>query len=283
MIKWIFLIAVFCVGCESVIEVGLPKETPQITLNSIVNTDSLVRVNLTKSRPGGSGSTAFENINNAEVLFYKNNQKIGQLLYQGNGNYSLAGVIATDPSALYGIKVNAQGFNVVEAAETMPKKPLITSFSAPAYSNSNYLYKDFRISLTLNDDPENNYYLIRAFLKSSTSKDIIPVQLTNNLGQFSPVGTREATVFTDKLFNGKPIILNLEISNLLVSQGPHSIVIELANMSRTYYDYEFTVKKQLTNDPLFGQEYVPVSNNVKNGLGVFAAYNSVSSSFEVKR
>ncbi len=283
MIKWLFLIAIFCVGCESVVEVELPKEAPQITLNAIVNTDGLVTVNLTKSRPGGSGGAAFENINNAEVLFYKNDQRIGQLLYQGNGNYSLAGVVATEPMALYSIKVNAAGLKSAEATEKMTKTPLISSFSAPPYSNSNYLYKDFQVSLTLNDDPENNYYLFRAFLKSPTSKDIISVQLNNDLGQFSPVGTREATVFTDKLFNGKPVILNLEISNLLVSQGPHSIVIEVSNISRTYYDYEYTARKQLTNDPLFGQEYVPVSSNVKNGLGVFAAYNSVSSSFEVKR
>ncbi len=285
MIKRYFFIAImlFLASCETFIEVELPTEAPQVTINSFLAADSTFTVNLTKSRASGTQGSLYEKIANAEISFYKNTQKEAQLLYAGNGNYRLAGLLLNEPNTLYGIKVNVPGFKTVEAEDIMPIKPLISSFKAPPYINSNFLYKDFNISFTLDDAPENNFYLIRAFLVSPGRKSIIYMQIKNNLGQFSPIESREISIFTDKQFNGKSLQLELEISNLLVPQGPHFITVELGNISRAYYDYEFTVKKQLGNDPLFGQEYLPVTNNIKNGLGIFASYNSAVFSFEVKK
>lgn len=282
--RYIFIaIMLFLASCETFIEVELPTEAPQVTVNSVLNADSAVTVNLTKSRVSGTQGSVYEKIANAEVNFYKNNQKLAQLQYVGNGNYRLTGLTPGEPAALYGVKVNVPGFKTIDAEDIMPIKPLISSFKAPPYINSNFLYKDFKISLTLDDTPENNFYLIRAFLVSPGRKSIIYMQINNNLGQFSPIESREISIFTDKQFGGKSLQLDLEISNLLVPLGPHSIMVELGNISRAYYDYEFTVKKQLGNDPLFGQEYSPVTSNVKNGLGIFASYNSSVFSFEVKK
>lgn len=285
MIKRYFFIAIvlFLASCETFIEIELPTEAVQVTVNSVLNADSTVTVNLTKSRASGTQGSVYEKIPNAEVSFYKNSKKLAQLQYVGSGNYRLTGLTPGEPGALYGVKVNVPGFNTVEADDIMLKKPLISGITTPTYVNSDFLVKDFKISVTVDDTPEDNFYLIRAFLISPTSKGIVYMQVNNNLGQFSPIENREISLFTDKLFNGKSLKLELEISSLLVSKGPHSILIELANISRAYYDYEFTVKKQLGNDPIFGQEYLPVTNNIKNGLGIFASYNSTIFSFEVKR
>lgn len=272
-------------SCETYTEVDLPKEAPQITVNSIFNADSTLHVNLTKSRASGLRGE-YEKIENAEVIILKNHLKIGQLSPIGKGSYRLAGKITTEAGALYSLKVNASGFKTAEAEELMPEKPLIRSYTAPPYTPItpvDFSPKDFKISLTFDDPPKENFYLLKAFLQSPGSKTDISLGIKNNLAEFRTSGNYTISMFTDKLFNGKSQLLELEIGTLYIPEGPHSIVIELANTSKAYYDYEYSVKKQLANNPLFGQEYIPVTNNIKNGLGIFATYNSSSFSFEVRR
>ncbi len=278
-----FIFIVFSVGCETIEVVKLPQEPAKITVNSFFNGDSVMVVKLSKSASSAHGNNKFEKIENAEVLIFKNDQQVATLPYRGDGNYSLSGFVCSDVGANYTVKANVAGLPTAKASDLLPAKPGVSSFVYTPYTTNDYLYKDFKFSCTLNDGNENNFYLVRVFLKSGSNNNIIDMQLKTSLGQFSTIGSRETLIFNDKAFNGNSVVLDFEVSNLLVSSGPHSIVLEIGNISKTYYDYQFSVKKQLGSDPLFGQEYIPVSSNVSGGLGVFGAYNSQNLSFEVKR
>lgn len=275
------ILVIFCIGCETDAEIELPEEPTKITINSFFNGESMIVVNLSKSAK--SGRNVFEVIDNAEVSIYANKQKIADLSHQLDGNYSLPGVVCSSIGVTYSINVSTPGLPTAEASDILPAKPEVSSFISTPFINSDFLYKDFKMSVTLKDAEENNYYLLRAFLTSPSGRNIIDIQLTNSLGQFSTIGSRGTFLFNDKSFNGKMVDLNIDVSNLLVPNGPHSILLEIGNISKTYYDYQFSAKKQLGSDPLFGQEYIPISSNVTGGFGVFGAYNSQNFSFVVKQ
>jgi len=276
------LILLIYTSCEKVLEVELPQEEPLITINSIFNADSILTVNLTKSRPSGSRSNNFEKIENAEVELYKNNLKVAPLKYDGKGIYRLTSLVAVEPGAFYSVRVNSPGFKTVVAEEIMPTKPFISSFNKLDLIETDFTYREFNLTLTLEDKPESNFFLIKAYLVTPGNKSHFEIQMNNVLSQFSPTNVSGSYMFTDNLFNGKAVKLELT-GSLFITDVPHSIIIEVASISKNYYDYEYSVKKQLNSEPLFGQEYIPIPNNVKNGLGLFGTLNSSSFSFQVKK
>ena len=275
-------------SCETITEIDLPEEKPQLVVNSIFNSDSLVKVNLTQSQSVNNKGPNFKAVENASIEILKNNASLGLLQYKGKGNYLSAYKFPYEPDAAYTMKVIAAGFETAEATESIPQKPVVNSVKiTPDYQYNNSAYKSYNVAFNLNDSPENNFYFLRIWLVNSPiNKSAIYFKLHNDVGQFVPVGVAkpEMLIFDDHAFNGKEVSFNLDIIQAYIdNSGDYKIQIELGSTNKSYYDYQYSFKRQIEGDPILNSSDYPVSNNIKNGLGIFAPYNMASIMFDVVR
>ena len=274
-------------SCETVTEIDFPEEKPQLVINAIFNADSLVKVDLTESQPTNNKSLNFKLVENASIELLKNNASLGFLQYKGKGKYLSASKLPDEPNAVYRLKVKATGFETAEAAEPIPPKPVLNSMKVKADAqNIGSWYKSYNVDFKLNDPPGNNFYFLRAWLVSPSHKSPVYFQLHNDVGQFKPFGVSvsEMLVFNDQTFNGKEVAFDLDIGPAFTSGDDNlKIQIELGSTNKSYYDYQFSLTKQIQGDPILNSSDFPVSNNIKNGLGIFAPYNSATFSFFVPK
>jgi hypothetical protein len=275
-------------SCETITEIDLPEEKPQLVINSIFNVDSLVKVNLTQSQSVNNKSLNFKSVENASIEIFKNATSIGFLHYKGKGDYLSESKLPYELNAAYSLKVRATGFETAETTEAIRRKPTLGSLKIkPDYQNSNTAYKSYNVGFDLNDAPEANYYFLRIWLVySPTSKSAVYFRLNNDFGQFVPVGVAgsEMLVFDDHTFNRKAVSLNLDIFQANIGRdGDYTIQVELGSTSKSYYDYQFSFRKQVEGDPILNSADFPVANNIKNGLGIFAPYNAATLTFNIVR
>lgn len=286
-----FLFSLILSSCETITEIDLQVEKPQLVVNSIFNADSILTVNVTKSHPTSVQSLNFEKVENAVIEIFKNKQSLGLITYAGKGNYRASTKFPNEPNAEYAIKVKAANFETAEASEIIPAKPVISSFEIrPNNMNiSGNPYKSYKPRFTLHDSNEENFYILKLWLVFPNGfKSPIQFKLNNALGQFSPLRSENSLiqVFDDQSFNGKELILDMDIFQIYINiddKEPHKIILELRNINRSYFDYLYSVQRQFEDIPLLEPKNLPVSNNIKNGLGIFAPYNTATVSFEVKR
>ena len=274
-------------ACETITEIDLPEEKPVLVINSVFDADSLVQVNLTQSQPINNKSLKYKVVENASIELLKNTTSLGLLEYKGKGNYFSETKLLDETNVKYSLKIRAAGFETAEASEIVPHKPSVSSVSLELDNqNSNGVYKTYKAVLTLNDTPEDNYYFLKVWLIYPNGlKTKIDYSLKNNLGLVTVAfAERQLQLFDDKSFNGKPVILTLDIfESYVYDKGNFKILIELGSTTKNYFDFQNSVRKQLQGDPILNSSDYPVSNNIKNGLGIFAPYNAASIIFDVVR
>src|SRR5688572_13380240 len=74
------------VGCELVVDMDVPFEQAQLTLNSLFHEDSLWSVHVSLNQNILNGATT-ERVRNATVVVYKNDTPIDTLSHVSNGLY----------------------------------------------------------------------------------------------------------------------------------------------------------------------------------------------------
>lgn len=283
----LFAVIFITSGCETVTEIDFPEEKPQLVINAIFNADSLVKVDLTQSQSVNNKSLNFKIVENASIEIFRNETSIGFLQYKGKGKYLSESKLPYESNAAYTMKVKAAGFETAEGSETIPQKPILNAMNIKADSqNSGGAYKSYNVSLNLNDSPEENFYFLRAWVVHPNHKSTVYFQLHNDIGQFVPFGVAgsEMLVFDDKTFNGKEVSFNLDLIQAYTHGGNGiKMQIELGSTNKSYYEYQFSLRKQVEGDPILNSSDFPVSNNIKNGLGIFAPYNAATVEFDVGR
>ena len=274
-------------SCETVTEIDFPEEKPQLVINAIFNADSLVKVDLTESQPVNNKSLNFKLVENASIEILKNTVSLGFLHYKGKGKYLSESKLPDEPNAVYSLKIKATGFETAEAAEPIPAKPMLNSMKVKADGQNNGAgYKSYKVDFNLNDSQEDNFYFLRVWLVNPTHKSPVYFRLYNDVGQFVPFGVAgsEMIVFDDQTFNGREVGFNLDLIQAYTLGGNGiRIQIELGSTNKSYYDYQFSLRKQIQGDPILNSSDYPVSSNIKNGLGIFAPYNAATFSFNVTR
>ncbi|HEY1007178.1 MAG TPA: DUF4249 domain-containing protein, partial [Sphingobacteriaceae bacterium] len=161
----VFAVASALSACETVTEVDLPQERPQLVVNAIFNADSSVNVNLTESKPVGDPGHRFKPVEDARIELFENDQSLGMLEYLGTGNYRSLQRLGHGAGARCRIRVMASGFETAGSEERIPVKPDLSSFRVePNYENSNTFYKSYKATLVLNDPVAENYYFLRIWL-----------------------------------------------------------------------------------------------------------------------
>ena len=305
MKKNILLLIVLSIfwACEKPVTIDIPEKPSRLVVNGWIGKDSIISVHIGKSKyslaPRDFSGHLIESytVKNAVPVIYENNISIDTLIYNPSDfqYYSLRNrKIRAGYS--YVIKVNAAGFTEAIAESNVPSLPAIRSLQRVknARTNSSGLYED-EITLTLNDPAgEENFYLVQVYSPAysigfgypiacvrTTDKDI------EMLGYADPMDADNCyegdnLLMKDVNFNGGQKVLKLYVeSGMLqnyVDPGSGRVSRPYVHViSITKDHFKFTKSFNLywnTEDNPFA-EPVNVFTNVRNGYGVFSAYEKM--------
>ncbi len=296
-----------CEDMETVVNLDIPPHTPVLVLNSIIDTDSEVRV-LVSHSVGAFEQIIPSCITDAEVLLFENNQFVDTLMidlvntdsvYYFNTlgesqilmNYYTSDIIPNSGST-YSVEVNHPNYESITASTYVPEDVIIYNIQIDTVTDD----EKIGFSFSFNDDGiQQNSYRLKLFSSciktwiddGDTVEYPLPsgwMMMMSNDPSF-PEGipfegyTFEGSqvVFTDDLFNGqeKNISIDVESEGFRYSDCD-TITIQFSTFSDDTYSYynslgDHSEKGELG---LFGGEVIPVYSNVENGLGVLISVNA---------
>lgn len=293
---------------ETVVNIDIPPHEAVLVLNSIVDTDTEVRV-LVSHSVGAFEQITPSCITDAEVLLFENNQFLDTLsidlintdtmmFYNEYGemellmNYYTSDIIPNSGST-YKIVVNHPAYESITASTYIPEDIIVYNIQIDTVTDP----EKIGFSFSFNDNGiQENYYRLKLF--SSCIKTWIDeydgyieeyeysgnVMMMSNDPSFPSdipfegyTFTDNEVVFTDDLFNGqeKNISIDVESKGYRYSDCD-TVTIQFSTFSDDTYSYynslgEHSDKGELG---LFGGEVIPVYSNVENGLGVIISVNA---------
>jgi len=296
-----------CENMETVVNLDIPPHEPVLVINSIIDTDTEVRV-LVSHSVGAFEQIIPSCITDAEVLFFEDNQFLDTLLidlvntdsvnfYTDLGesqilmNYYKLNVIPNSGST-YKIIVNHPNYESITASTYVPEDVIVYNIQIDTVTD----VEKIGFSFSFNDNgTQQNYYRLKLF--SSCTKTWINsngdtlehgysgrIEMMSNDPSFPggipfegyTFGGRQV-VFTDDLFNGqeKNISIDVESEGFRYSDCD-TVIIQFSTFSDDTYSYynslgDHSEKGELG---LFGGEVIPVYSNVENGLGVVISVNA---------
>ena len=298
MNRCIFIAILFVCACETVVDVNLPDVGTPLVVNSIINPDSSLGVEL-------SSAIAFETVTareiyppvtEAEITIWEDGIQL-PIAFNHTSRGDFVSDYVPQPDKTYRMQVASAGFDTVEGEAVMPPAAQIAEV-AIEQDDLQYSYGlDFRVSIQ--DDPDqNNFYSLWTLYTvitfdpetgDSLESYAFPIDMyTNdlvlaNLDVFDDsidegIYFREA-FFPDDLFQGRTYELDFTIQGLSVDfDGSGQIKTELQvhvlSVSEDLYRYKRASKLQrdIGDDPF--SEPVEIPSNMSNGVGIFAGYQA---------
>ncbi len=281
-LAFVFILGIFFSACEEMTDVSLPEEETLLVVNSFFNPDSEWAAHVTLSQDRLNNED-FRFVENATVEVWQGNSKVADLDYAADGFYRAANVRPRS-GLTYELRVSAPDFPMVTASDAIPPRISIASVELDTLQGSSELGEtklNFQVTVR---DPGNarNYYLIQVYeqqewgsfsqIFSSTDQAILESSANDDL----ETGEHyfEAAIFDDELFNGTDYPLDISLS--LFQHNPESdgVYIVLRSISEAYYRYWRTADLQ----SYFGEnpfvEPILIYNNIENGIGIFAGFDS---------
>ena len=295
-----------CEDMETVVTIDIPPHEAVLVLNSIVDTDTEVRV-LVSHSVGAFEQITPSCITDAEVLLFENNQFLDTLsidlintdtmmFYNEYGemellmNYYTSDIFPNSGST-YSVKVNHPSYESITASTYIPEDIIVYNIQIDTVTDP----EKIGFSFSFNDNGiQENYYRLKLF--SSCMKTWIDdgdtveygysgrmMMMSNDPSFPSDIPfegytfTDNQVVFTDDLFNGqeKNISIDVESKGYRYSDCD-TVTIQFSTFSDDTYSYynslgDHSEKGELG---LFGGEVIPVYSNIENGLGVLISVNS---------
>lgn len=199
---------------------------------------------------------------------------------------------------VYKIKVVAEGFPSIEAEGEVPKPISIynPSFRKEAGDNSNY--SKYKVGFSIKDDANTkNYYMLRAVTEEKYndayryyafqpffSSDDPILKSGLNFWEKNQFDTESEEVlyldfiFSDELFNGREAPFSFSIWSGRTDK-PEDLIrhrVILYSMGEQMYQYFQTKARQSTYRGDLFADILPITTNIKNGLGIFAGYQAAT-------
>jgi hypothetical protein len=310
-----FLLLIFIclsVSCTESIDLPFPEHSPQVVLNGLLNPDSIIKIQLSWSKPLGT-ERKFPPIENAIIKVYENEKLIGASEHRGQGNYILS--YFPKSNFTYKVEVNVPNYGLVTAQDRVPDKADIKRISYTVASVG--FGQGFNLKIEIDDHPtENNYYWLTSFRKDYKNGDydfssrsfFLKDSITYTRGAFLLYSN---DIYTDKFnatfdassgyygyrnyirvedagLNGKTIPITFyqggfflkANGNLRQLDKNQALWIDVVSASTEYDKYfKSSFIHYLNTNAIEGNspnpfaEPIKIYTNVNNGLGIFAAYN----------
>ena len=303
----IFLIIGFvCLSCVTEFDLGIENNQQKIVVQSYINPDSLVKVNVT-------GSIAFlsdqniEVLEEAQVILYENGL-IGEQLQLDDGSNQFVSQ-SFKPVAGNDYKVIVTYNEESVSGETrIPAKTTIQSINIDTTS---VIVKDenkyYKFSLSFKDDEfKENFYEVILFRRWYYQDRFVFVERGDTLrdttfvrDSFSDLNieaiedkiyydqTSPGVLLADESFAGSLYTFEFLVPAFLIKKRGYAIeeidiYIALRTITKEMYEFELTANRQgwIIDNPFATP--LPVTGNILNGLGVFAGYNQDVIKIEIR-
>ena len=295
-----------CENMETVVNLDIPPHEPVLVINSIIDTDTEVRV-LVSHSVGAFEQITPSCITDAEVLLFEDDQFLDTLLidlvntdsvnfYTDLGesqilmNYYKLNVIPNSGST-YKIVVNHPNYESITASTYVPEDVIVYNIQIDTVTD----VEKIGFSFSFNDNgTQQNYYRLKLF--SSCTKTWVNSNGDTNSHGYSgrmvmmsndpsfPAGipfdgytfTDNQVVFTDDLFNGQEKNISIDVESEWSYSDCDTVTIQFSTFSDDTYSYYSSLGDHSEKGELglFGGEVIPVYSNVENGLGVLISVNA---------
>ncbi len=300
-----------CEDMETVVNLDIPPHEAVLVLNSIIDTDTEIRV-LVSHSVGAFEQIIPSCITDAEVLLFENNQFLDTLsidlintdtmmFYNEYGemellmNYYTSDIIPNSEST-YKIVVNHPAYESITASTYIPEDIIVYNIQIDTVTDP----EKIGFSFSFNDNgTQQNYYRLKIFsscMKIKLDQDGDTLFYNTYSGRSYMMSNDPSfpgdipfegytfmdnqVVFTDDLFNGqeKNISIDVDLSEEVEYRYSDcdTVTIQFSTFSDDTYSYynslgDHSEKGELG---LFGGEVIPVYSNVENGLGVIISVNA---------
>ncbi len=307
---WIIGLLFILTGCESIVDIELPERDSALTMNALINGGNNIKVTLHSSK-GVLEAGELPLVDNGTVRLTATdgtNISVSTLTFDGESYAPFyAFPITPKPGVNYTLQASAPGFEDVEATTFIPNETEIKSVDTSSVIKSGY--REGQINITFQDELATAdayefkfYALVYTIDTSGGQFQYIPVvqevyAYLASAGDFFG-GDDNELLLTDELFNGRehtqrinydyqiPLLLgdtmpkdSIDIGQLISTY----LITELRALSEDYYLFQSTYfKYQFSSGDLFAQP-VQVYNNVENGFGIFAGFNSTFDTLQVSK
>lgn len=290
----LLLTCLLATGCESVLEIALPEESPKLVLNAILIPDSTLVCQVSKSQ-NVLDNAPLENIGNAVITVQRNGQAFEtiQTVTQGAfGSSFYKGIHAVLPTGQYTFTVTAPGSDSISAGATIPDEVPIISIDTTTILLDGESRK--QVAVHFKDPPGTHYYQILLYeLNYIYVYDSLWNLVDSFPGNPQTAGFNttdmmfnakddfwdKGAVFSDEAFDGRNYVFNLlPQGKNFVEIGPKSFyrtfLVQLNCISRDYYRYlKSSILYQESNGNPFAQP-VQVYGNIDGGYGIVGAQHS---------
>lgn len=266
------------ISCELIVDLDVPFETKQITVNCFFNPDSVWSVHLSLNRHILDEEDYLE-INEAQVVVFEGDNAIDTLANIGYGRFRSDNQ-RPEVGKTYTLSVSAEGYGDIHSSSFIPFPSPVTNIDLYESRATN----STMLKATIKDDgAETNYYELYLDMGSEyynyTTEQVeyfgYPIQLTSQDPALPDDNDRfsNSIIFSDARFNGRETELTFQTSGSGLARHGRATV-RLRTISEDGYNYLRTerLQKMTSGDP-FAQP-VNVYNNIQNGFGIFAGYST---------
>lgn len=267
-------------ACEKTEKIeDFPLYPPKLVLNSYLNADSNIKINISKSL-SVLDNALLKNVDDAKIKIYEENTLLASIdNSNGNGYYTL------NYKPKIGLKYNVEGqhssLENISSQTTIPNLISLKKFQRKEIQYNEYS-SDFQFIFDFDDNPsEKNYYMIKInqividtiIHQNDTilvENDIYKIFLEKSNNPAVDLITYGEVFFTDEFFNGKSYSIEIETSYLNTYGYKIKYIGYLYSLSEENYKYRksLAVYKNSRDNPF--AEPVQVFNNIEGGFGIFA-------------
>lgn len=300
------LLILFCLGCETIIEVDPPEYNSKQVVTSFFSPDSTWSVTLHRSLGATvKRDVTSEYITDASVTIMDGSNMVDILNYQGDGRYVSSTGKLPGNGTMYTLRVDYTGYASIEAVSAAPPPVIISDYSIefiPRSESGPFSTSRYQLRIAFSDISDmNNYYRVGAYrrirdrrLGAAESDSVYePVSFEGlNLGWSCGYSSDQEVVdpidgiavlvicdeyvVTDRRFDGEDYSWSgTTFGNVSDQSGRKELRLVLSSLSEEYYRYLYSLERNVSHDPLI-EEPFPMYSNVSGGLGIFAGYTNTT-------
>lgn len=260
-------------SCELIVDIDVPFEQKQLTINSIFQPDS-VWTSYVSFNQHILDSLPIEKVTNATVIVYHNDVAVDTLYHLADGVYR-SDTGKPEIGKLYKITAVAPGYTEVSGSSYIPVSTTIKSVDVTTVENES------TVRVTFFDNPADvNYYQIILEQdfdliawpggKIRTMRHRIPIESDDPSIESNEYIGYNGILIRDIFFqNGEGVVS----FNTFINQGYAPVIVTVRTVSEDYYRYKTTgdLQDETSGNP-FAQP-VGVYNNILNGFGLVAGFS----------
>lgn len=288
------------VSCETVVEIDLPEQESQLTLNGLFERDSTFLFTMSASK-GVLEAGELEDITDGRVQIVGSDGTLEVIdsvsVHPETGQTGYRSTLRAKAGIAYTVTASHKDYPIVTAMTLMPNAVPVDRVDTATVFSIGTVEKQVLISFS---DPagEANFYEARLYLLLYFPDGADSIPYMQEIPAFAASGgdgvfsnNTRRLIFSDELFDGQNYAVRVAYNTdwlsgdtaQVVDQLPSYLVAELRTLSEDYYKFQvsYGTYQGTAGDP-FAQP-VQVYNNVDGGFGIVAGLNAAQDTMPFSR